>query len=197
MAALVEDYVQRILATQAEGPYRLLGWSSGGGIAHALAVALRARGKTVTLLAMMDSYPSDIWEGKPPPTERDALEALLDVIGESAYAADGRPLSEDEIRARLRGPASSLADADEGRREHLSQVALQSMHMYRDLRHGRFDGDLLFFRALRRPASAPDRSTWQPYIAGDIRCIDIDSSHNTMSRPAPLAVIGSELARYL
>ena len=197
MADLVEDYVERILATQAEGPYRLLGWSSGGGIAHALALGLRARGKPVTLLAMMDSYPSDIWEGKPPPTERDALEALLDVIGESAHAADGRPLSEDEIRVRLRGPGSSLADADEGRRDRLSQVALQSMHQYRELRHACFDGDLLFFRALQRPADAPDRSTWQPYVGGEIHCIDIDSTHNAMSRPAPLAVVATELARHL
>ncbi|UUZ46860.1 thioesterase domain-containing protein [Massilia sp. B-10] len=40
--AMVGDYLALIRAQQPAGPYRLLGWSSGGGVAHALAVRLRS-----------------------------------------------------------------------------------------------------------------------------------------------------------
>jgi thioesterase domain-containing protein len=42
--SMIAEYIQQIYAQQAEGAYRLLGWSSGGGIAHALATALQATG---------------------------------------------------------------------------------------------------------------------------------------------------------
>ncbi|MBJ8344922.1 non-ribosomal peptide synthetase [Antrihabitans sp. YC2-6] len=52
---LTDRYVREIRATQPEGPYRLLGWSLGGVIAHAIAVRLQREGAQVSFLAMLDS----------------------------------------------------------------------------------------------------------------------------------------------
>ncbi len=194
---LVNDYLALIRAAQPHGPYRLLGWSSGGGVAHALAVQLKAAGEQVTLVAMMDAYPSDIWEGKPEAEERDALVALLDVIGASPLAADGTALERDALLARFRQPGSTLAGASDAHIARMTGTALHSMRLYRGLRHRRYDGDVLFFHASQRSADAPDWQGWAPYVGGRLERIDIDSSHSTMSRPAPLAHIGRVLAQRL
>ncbi|MFC7617375.1 amino acid adenylation domain-containing protein [Actinokineospora soli] len=54
--AMAEDYVAAIRAVRPDGPYRLIGWSFGGVVAHAMAVRLRAAGAEVEL-SMMDAYP--------------------------------------------------------------------------------------------------------------------------------------------
>jgi thioesterase domain-containing protein len=192
--AMVSDYLGLIREAQPTGPYHLLGWSSGGGMAHALAVKLRQLGESVPLLAMMDSYPCDIWEGKPEPQERDALEAVLDVIGESPNGPDGLPLPIEAIRDKLRQPGSSLAGFDEARLQRLTEMALLSMKLYRDADHQPFDGDLLFFHASRRPAHAPDWQGWSPYVSGAMQRFDIDSTHSGMSQPVPLTQVGRILA---
>lgn len=191
-AAMGDDYLDLIRTRQPHGPYRLLGWSSGGGVAHALAVRLREAGETVSLLAMMDAYPSDIWHGKPEPEERDAMLALLDVVG-----GDGQDLGRDALLARFQAPGSALAGAGADYLARMIAMALHTMRIYRGLRHQRFDGDLLFFHASERGPEAPDWQGWSPYVAGQIEKIDIASNHNTMSRPAPLAHIGRVLAARL
>ena len=195
--AMVDDYTSLIRKQQPHGPYHLLGWSSGGGLAHALAVRLRAAGEEVDLLAMMDSYPSDIWHGKPAPQEQDALAALLDVIGASDRDEHGRPLDREAMLARFRHPGSTLGQASDAHIARMTDAALHTMNLYRDLHHQRFDGDLLFFHALERGPDAPDWQRWVPYVAGRIEKVDIGSSHNTMSRTAPLAHIGRVLAQRL
>ncbi|MEE7567333.1 non-ribosomal peptide synthetase, partial [Xanthomonas sp. Kuri4-3] len=54
---LAQAYLARIRAIQPHGPYRLLGWSLGGLIAHAIAASIRAAGEHVDLLVMLDTYP--------------------------------------------------------------------------------------------------------------------------------------------
>ncbi|CDG83717.1 non-ribosomal peptide synthetase [Janthinobacterium agaricidamnosum] len=201
LPASVERQVVTCLAllrgAQPHGPYHLLGWSSGGGIAHALAVRLQAAGEQVGMLAMMDAYPSDIWHGKPLPQRRDALLTLLDVIGASPLDADGQPLPEQAMLARFQQPDSTLAAAGQARIARLLDSALHGMLQYRELQHRPYHGDLLFFHAARRAPDAPDWLGWRPYVHGRMERVDIDSTHIGMSRPAPLAHIGRELARRL
>jgi thioesterase domain-containing protein len=51
------DYTDQIRKVQPRGPYRLLGWSAGGRIAHAVATDLQQRGEQIALLAVLDAYP--------------------------------------------------------------------------------------------------------------------------------------------
>lgn len=192
--SMIDDYLARIREQQPQGPYRLLGWSSGGGIAHALACALQRQGEQVELLAMMDAYPADIWADKPEATRRDALVNLLDVMGGSEYAADGRALDEAELATLITRPGSVLAGYNIGQ---LTEVSLHNMQLYRQAQHQRFQGDILFFHATQRSPQAPDWRLWQSYVSGQIQMIDINSTHTGMSLPQPLAAVGQVLASHL
>jgi amino acid adenylation domain-containing protein len=195
--ALIERYASLVRQVRPHGPYAFLGWSSGGGIAHAVAAYLQAQGEEISLLAMMDSFPASIWLGKPDAREQDALEALLDVIGASALHPDGSAMNADEMRQLLRRPGSPLALLDEPTHQRLIDNALHGMHLYRCARHTAVDGSLLYFRAAIRGPSAPDDHGWTPHIQGAIRVIDIESDHNGMSQPKPLAAIGKVLAEHI
>ncbi|MFD0332647.1 thioesterase domain-containing protein [Streptomyces erythrogriseus] len=54
-AAMVAHYLDLVRQVQPHGPYRLLGWSYGGFVAHAMACALQRDGERVELLAMLDA----------------------------------------------------------------------------------------------------------------------------------------------
>ena len=55
--AMAAHYVSEICAFQPNGPYRLGGYSLGGTIAYEVACQLRAAGRQVSLLALIDSLP--------------------------------------------------------------------------------------------------------------------------------------------
>ncbi|MGB3284399.1 thioesterase domain-containing protein, partial [Mycolicibacter algericus] len=52
---MAENYIDRIQAISPSGPYRLLGWSFGGVVAHQIAVELQRRGYEVERLILLDS----------------------------------------------------------------------------------------------------------------------------------------------
>ena len=57
LEAMAIDYASVIQGVRPTGPYRLLGWSMGGVIAHAIARELELRGELVEQIAMIDSRP--------------------------------------------------------------------------------------------------------------------------------------------
>ncbi|MDQ2645167.1 MAG: amino acid adenylation domain-containing protein [Myxococcota bacterium] len=195
--ALVAEYLATIRARQPRGPYRLLGWSSGGGIAHALAAALVARGETVSLLALLDAYPADAWRDVPEPTEEDAIVSLLDDIDASAFRADGSRYSKAELLERVQRPGSSLSAFDEASLRRMVEVALHAMRTYRTAAHPLFPGDVLFFGAGRRARDAPDPELWLKYVGGRFEQLSIDATHLAMCQPRSLEIIAPTLFRAL
>lgn len=191
---LIRHYVDLVRQIRPHGPYALLGWSSGGGIAHAMASTLQGQGETVSLLAMMDSYPATIWHEQPEAGEQDALEALLDVIGASARSPDGKPLNASDMRQLLRRPGSPLALMDEHTHQRLIDNTLHGMRLYRTAKHTPVKAPLLYFRAAVRGPRAPQDHGWRDWVQGRIDILNIDSDHNGMSQPKPLSAIGKALA---
>jgi oxalate---CoA ligase len=53
---LAGRYVEEMLALQSDGPYHLAGACTGGFVAYEMARQLRAKGKTIGLLSLMDCY---------------------------------------------------------------------------------------------------------------------------------------------
>nr|MDT0522574.1 thioesterase domain-containing protein [Streptomyces sp. DSM 41633] len=51
---MAANYADRLQALYPDGPYKLLGWSFGGVVAHAMAVELRRRGCEVQQLVLLD-----------------------------------------------------------------------------------------------------------------------------------------------
>ena len=189
--ALVEDYTARIRQVQVHGPYRLLGWSLGGALAHAIAARLTAQGEPVELLALMDSYPASAFQAWRAPALQDALVALLSVTGE--LEAD----SPEAIYLRLLRPGSPLAALGRPALEGLGARALHGMQLFRASQTPRYGGDMLLFLAGQREAHAPQPASWLPYLQGRLDAVELDCNHFGMSDPGPMASIGQELARRL
>ncbi|MFC7813261.1 amino acid adenylation domain-containing protein [Streptomyces sp. NPDC057367] len=169
---LAADYVGRIRTVQTRGPYRLLGWSFGGLVAHAIAVQLERDGQQVELLAILDVSP---------------------VAGETdgrqtGDGADGQ-LEPEAAVAELIGDIS-LPEETIAR---MTAAVRHSGRMRVRFTPGRFDGDLLLYTA--GPNALADE--WRPHIGGRITTHEIATTHLRMMRPSALNQIGPVLAAAL
>ncbi|MFE7628058.1 amino acid adenylation domain-containing protein [Streptomyces sp. NPDC057509] len=183
---MADDYLERIRQVQPWGPYRLLGWSFGGIVAHTMAVRLRAAGQRVELLALMDVHqtgPGSV--SVLPPEERPASGTLPE---EDLRAAVERVRREDpvlggfsteEIRAVLRASET--------------HAALMARHT-----PGVAETDAVFFTA-RRPGEPEGAlaATWNPFLDGMVENHTVESSHLRMAEEEPLAHIGRIIAEKL
>ncbi|MFI9306090.1 amino acid adenylation domain-containing protein [Streptomyces triculaminicus] len=194
---MAADCLARIREVHPHGPYRLLGWSFGGNLAHAVAVLLRAAGEKVELLALLDSYPGDALRGGPVPAEADAFADLLRMAGEEPAGA--APVTRRQVVEALREeagmPASVLREETVAA---MARIAVHHTGLTRRHRPGVFDGDVLFFTAAAPGgADRPSRHAWRPYVGGDVINRDLDCPHAAMTRPGPVDAIAETLARYL
>lgn len=196
IAEQLQCYLAALKQAQPQGPYHLLGWSSGGGIAQALAGMLQAQGDEVALLAMMDAYPSDFWQGKAVATRRDALLALLDNV-QANNADQLAQLDEAALSALLRKPGRQFAQEQPEFIERLLRCALQNMSLYREIAHPQFLGEVVFFRAQWPDGTGPDWRAWQAYCPQMGPVLEVQSSHHGMGAALPLAHIGRVLAQRL
>ncbi|WP_372462221.1 amino acid adenylation domain-containing protein [Nocardia rosealba] len=193
---LIDRYVAEIRAVQPHGPYRLLGWSLGGVLAHAVATRLQAADQTVASLTMLDSVPgADLTDFR-----AELRHALLDLgipddklpsaddladLGDDAVAAlhttlaADLPISRDDFVAMYRG-------------------ALRSVALVTELLPDRFDGTLTYFTAMN--TGGIDRggaSRWRHHISGVIVDHPVATTHQLMlADPAP-TVIGPVLGQVI
>ncbi|MEV7771026.1 amino acid adenylation domain-containing protein [Kitasatospora sp. NPDC086791] len=198
MEELAAHYADRLREVQPEGPYRLLGWSTGGIIAHAVAVRLQELGQEVELLAILDAYPAEGFRELPVPDQAEALEALLTMGGFGPADLAGRPLELDAVTELLRREGSPLAGLDDATVAALNRIYLNTNHLVRGYDHRRYDGDVLFFRATVDTIDdtlVPE--LWTPYVTGRIANTDVACSHKDMTLPAPIAHIASVIADHL
>lgn len=70
---MAAQYIAAIRGIQPEGPYNLAGWSFGGTVAFEMAQQLLAKGESVALLALIDSF----FPGKPANFKRPGLPGTL------------------------------------------------------------------------------------------------------------------------
>ncbi|MFB7476773.1 amino acid adenylation domain-containing protein [Kitasatospora sp. NPDC056184] len=198
MEELAAHYVDRLREVQPEGPYRLLGWSTGGIIAHAMAARLQELGHGVELLAVLDAYPAEGFRDLPVPDQAEALEALLTMGGYGPADLDGRPLELAHVTELLRREGSPLAGLDDATVEALNRIYLHINHLVRGYDHRRFEGDVLFFRATVDTIDdtlVPE--LWTPYVAGRIDNTNVACSHKDMTLPEPIAHIAGVVADHL
>ena len=189
LAELAARYIEDIRALWPAGPYRLLGWSFGGAVAHEIATQLQRQGEEIALLALLDSYPVGEYGDA---AESDGLSTLAEMLlslGYPVFGADGRELPEAELTGLALGGNGVLAGVTDGELEEL--VSTFSLHS--GLPHpggtGRYRGDALVFTADKEPGSSV-AGLWQPYVDGAIRVHAIDCTHGQMTDPGPIGEIG-------
>ncbi|MFK0253882.1 amino acid adenylation domain-containing protein [Streptomyces sp. NPDC090445] len=195
---LAEQYLKAIRSVQGSGPYRLLGWSLGGVLAHELAVRLQEQGETVPLLALLDSYLT------PPPQQAHDEETLLRHFAEELGRQDGGGGGgRKEIGAWARrpdGPLASLSEAAVGR---VIDTYLHTVRLLGEHRPRVFGGSVHLFTAeADRSAERTERDTdapasARPYVVGDITTYGIDAPHVEMTARVPLRRIAGHLGPLL
>ncbi|MGI0116230.1 amino acid adenylation domain-containing protein [Zooshikella sp. RANM57] len=198
LAAMASDYLAMIKTVQAEGPYQLMGWSFGGMLAHELAAQLQQQGEEVSLLALVDAYPSDQWRDMLAVGEQEALQALLRIAGYEPDAGFPEGLTPSQTRTLLKQQGSALASLSESTWQAITQVVIENSYLVRSSNHRVFNGDIVFFRATGpRPEINVDYRGWQPYVTGQLNCHDIPCTHGMMLQPPMVDLIGKTLTKCL
>ncbi|MEU1039102.1 type I polyketide synthase [Streptomyces sp. NPDC005551] len=220
-ASMVASYLDLVREVQPHGPYRLLGWSYGGFVAHAMACALQERGEEVELLALLDApLPRGVLY-TPEAAERQVAALLMRVAGLPVDPRGDVPDVESVLDRIGAGPATGAADAgreaaDSGEatapvtREQAAAIAAvmrNNLRIAPEFTPGVFRGDVLFFSALEEPseASAPadlaltpgKADRWRPHVDGRLDDHAVPCGHYEMTEPEPIARIGAVVAKAL
>ncbi|MEO3876738.1 amino acid adenylation domain-containing protein, partial [Nonomuraea sp. B12E4] len=188
------DYVARIRSVAPRGPYRLLGWSSGGNVAHAVATALQRQGDEVALLALLDSYVPEWHRGQSHDDEDAVLHRIVEFLGR----ADGREWDREGVLALLREEYGGWEQLGEWIFPAFVDAAVTTRAIVRESEPEVFKGDMLFFSA-EHPGSerhGPHHG-WAPYVTGQVERHPVPGEHNDMMEQPAIAEIGAVLARRL
>jgi amino acid adenylation domain-containing protein len=169
---MASEYLARIRAVQASGPYHLLGWSFGGAVAHEIAVQLEAAGEEVVLV-VMDAYPTS-----------------------SGAEAERTPdLAELTTTMRREGGAIMASISDE-ELAVLARVTLNNLMIRRTHEFGRFGGDLLVIAAAETEDDAA-AERWTGHVGGQVSGARLPCPHSDMARPDMLAEAWNIVAGWL
>ncbi|MFJ2744339.1 amino acid adenylation domain-containing protein [Streptomyces sp. NPDC087440] len=192
---LAADYVERITALRPHGPYRLLGWSAGGHLAHEVAVRLQERGERVDQLVVLDSYPAQPAEGDV--TSVSAEQVFAEAFGEHVpdpLAPDARSRALGLVREEL--GEGALGRVDDALAGAVLDTYLLNTRAMLNYRHRRYEGDLVFFRAAdwTLDPERRDVSRWAAHVSGRIRIHELDAKHEEIARPEILAEVGKVIA---
>ncbi|MEU0538742.1 amino acid adenylation domain-containing protein [Nocardia sp. NPDC005978] len=198
LGEVARRYVAEIRAVQPEGPYRLLGYSLGGILAHAIATELRADGQTVDLLAILDSYPESEFT--------DFRSSLLDELAQVGVGPDAFPdgdllnLDGEALAAVHAAIPVDLAVLTLERFRQIYRGAVRSMELGSEYRHAVLDGSLDLFRATFGPDGAGQphsAADWRPYVTGPIGEYSVETRHQLMTTAEAFAEIGPKLAELI
>nr|PZN18952.1 MAG: hypothetical protein DIU75_15855 [Mycolicibacterium hassiacum] len=197
---MARNYADRIQRTAPTGPYRLLGWSFGGVVAHELAVELRRRGCEVEVLILLDAQPTGSDKGGLPDEEfgeAEMLESVLRMCNIEVPDQD-EPLTVEQAEALLREHAA----VEFRRYTYLRDLIVGNINtnrgLYRDYQPEIYDGDMVVFTAVGETETGPSATeSWRPYVTGDIAEYRVDCIHADMLTVESVAKYGEQLRRIL
>ncbi|MFE1595577.1 amino acid adenylation domain-containing protein [Nocardia sp. NPDC058705] len=194
---LADTYATEITRLQPDGPIHLLGWSLGGQLAHATAVRLRAAGRDVATLAMLDSVVIPT-EADPPPRPR-MRDLLTHLLGDEPDDADSLPdLSADRAAAELATAGATLGQGLTAEQlTNLHEAYADGVRLSHGYRPARFDGDLLYFCATQGMTAFLDAQMWRPFVTGRLIEHPVETTHAQLTNADVVAHIGPILDRHL
>ena len=168
---MAEDYLRALRTVQPCGPYRLLGWSFGGNVAHAMATRLEEQGEQVSLLVLVDSY------------------LYADRVADDADAGDAG-------QAHL--AYGALANIAEDRLPAVRRIARNNDLLMNEYRPKAFSGAALFVLATEdRAPDTPGPAAWRDFVLGGVEVVPLAVDHYALMRPEPAAEISALIARRL
>ncbi|HSX61727.1 MAG TPA: amino acid adenylation domain-containing protein, partial [Tahibacter sp.] len=183
MDAVCERHLANLRRVQPQGPYRLLGYSLGGTVAHGIAARLRAAGETVAFLGLLDTYPPEgqDWSG---PAE---AEAQSEVEREQAQFLAAADTDDDALVQREKAAMF----------ERIVANYQDAVRLLSQARTPKLAGDAVLFVATRTlPAGWDVRDSWAPYLDA-LHVHELDCAHEDLLDPQNLQAVGALLAQRL
>jgi nonribosomal peptide synthetase DhbF len=192
------EYVASIRQEQAEGPYQLLGMSTGGLIALEMAKQLKEGGHDVGLLVLLDTT-VPVAGAQTELSSRMLLETMaFELLCGDLLERPDAPQNLAELVAmgmKLgRLPAGfTLAQA-----ERIAAVFQNSVRMHFAYRPQRssFGEHAVLMRALQRDHEGDKAPDWHPYI-DNLTVVDVDCRHTEILSPTMVKKTTALLAPYL
>jgi thioesterase domain-containing protein len=196
LTELTATYADRIREVQPAGPYRLLGWSLGGTIAHAVAGRLQREGERVEFLALLDSYPTnEQLQDLDAASMLDATEMAILVTMAQDLGLNAETGDDPQSRRRMRLAVANGFGLPEQTLAELPRAVANLIRIVQGGEHAVFQGDVVFIRAAGSASGTADPSElWKPYVSGTVDRRTVDCGHFEMMKPGPAAEIGSLLS---
>ncbi|MFE9252359.1 amino acid adenylation domain-containing protein [Streptomyces sp. NPDC007088] len=192
LAVWALEAVEQIRAVQPRGPYHLLGYSTGGNLAHAIATALQEQGEEVALLAIMDARPGD--PGQEGPVEEHRLLTAADVLARLSDDAGGDPHDRgDEAEQRARGLGLVGEILGGAADERLFDVMINTIMVVTAHRPTTFKGEVALFTSGGEEGAAKLAAHWSPYVDGKLAVTSFDCDHDGLLEPDVLREIAMRL----
>ncbi|GAA2980064.1 amino acid adenylation domain-containing protein [Actinokineospora diospyrosa] len=182
----VADHYAALIATVAPtGPVRLLGWSLGAVLAHAIACRI----DRVASLVLVDGYPGgdQLVEQDPAAASRFLHEWLL----RAGYLVDDidPATMTPELAADL-AEVGLLAGLGADRIRDLADGMRAVANVDTSVKPGLYDGNALLVRA----TPGGDPTAWEPYLAGQLTTHTVDFAHEALMTPQALRSVGPLIA---
>ncbi|GLZ32193.1 hypothetical protein Lesp02_43810 [Lentzea sp. NBRC 105346] len=194
-ADMADDYLRLMREVQPTGPYHLVGYSSGGILAHTMAARLEAAGEQVGLVAILDTYPGQTLAEL---GEQEVLADLLSWVGFERRHLGPKPLTHQKVTDTLRKLGSSLASLEQRHIEAIGRIYANNRNLVHESVPAFYHGDVVVVVAtLDKIDISPTPETWRPYVGGRITTRRIDRKHTDLMKPGPLAQVGRILAEEL
>lgn len=210
MESIAKRYVERIRAIQPRGPYRLLGWSMGGLIAHEMTRLLALDGESVSYLAMLDSYPFVATKLDLADRSGFLVQQALAFLGYDAMILGPNPTL-DQLETYLHQQWETGGDLvkQELKKSNPEIVArmrdavLHNLMISNKFQPGRIKADIHMFQALPMASSGLkeilqyDPAIWQQYTSGNVHIRPIAAGHDDMLEPIPARQIATLITQQL
>ncbi|MFJ3904468.1 amino acid adenylation domain-containing protein [Streptomyces sp. NPDC090025] len=195
ISAMAADYLTELRAVRPHGPYHLLGWSFGAGVAHEMAVQLQSDGEEVGLLAMLDGYPPDpSWDRLWQPEDPHTLAALLANLGWDAGKWGDAGVTYGSYLTAVRDPQGPLGGLPADIAAALPRAFAANLSLLPGFTPGTFRGDVLYFHATAdKTARSPHPDAWHPYLTGGLDLHPVDCDHGAMVGAEALALMAGRL----
>jgi thioesterase domain-containing protein/acyl carrier protein len=184
---MAASYADRLQAVYPDGPYKILGWSFGGPVAHELAVELRRRGYAVQRLILLDP-PTGAVKNQPldPNHSTSRIENLLltQVLQASGIPIPDQPgpLTYQQVQQLIQHQPKEVVLPPKQLFDFMVHSGHANQRYLRDHEPDVFDGDMVIFTTTQTEneydSSGPQY--WQPYVAGDITHHQVNCPHTEM-----------------
>jgi len=214
LPALAAALVRDLVAFQPEGPYHLAGYSFSAALALEMAQQLRASGRQVGVVAMIDYGPGipdhlisrtrtfgHFLANLPNWLRYDALETgarpLMARMGRKLGTLGGRIASvgQSDTKQTAQWVVDEIFDSTEIPAEH-RRLAIEHLDAFYRYQPAAYDGHVLFFLARCRPLlhSLSPTLGWEHYAAGFTRVV-VDCNHDNILMTPHVDVIATALDR--